>query len=82
MSRARTITLFISAAFIIIGIHQTITIGFEVSYWIFMLALSLYFLSRLLSGQENEKKEKKVSSKKRKRPQGNRQSKRFLNRTK
>ena len=81
MSRARTITLFISAAFIIIGIHQTITVGFEVSYWIFMLSLSLYFLSRLLSNKE-DKKEKKKPSKKAKRPQGNRQSKRFLNRSK
>ncbi len=81
MSRARTITLFISAAFIIIGIHQTITVGFEVSYWIFMLSLSLYFLSRLLSNKDG-KKEKKKPSKKAKRPQGNRQSKRFLNRSK
>ena len=78
MTRARTIILFIAAAFLIIGVHQTITNGFEISYWIFMVSLSLYFLSRLIVQKEEKKKEKAKSSKK---PQGNRQSKRFMKRT-
>ena len=78
MNRARTIILFIAAAFLIIGVHQTILNGFEISYWIFMVSLSLYFLSRLIMQKEKSKKEKVKSSKK---PQGNRQSKRLMKRT-
>jgi len=78
VNRARTIILFIAAAFLIIGVHQTIIYGFEISYWIFMVSLSMYFLSRLI-GQKEEKKKEKVKSSKR--PQGNRQSKRLMKRT-
>jgi len=81
MSKARTIVLFISAAFLIIGIHQTITLGFEVSYWIIMLSLSLYFLSRLMKQNVDGNKEKKTSTRKSRRPMGNRQSKRYMNRS-
>ena len=34
----------LAVAFIIIGIHQTMTIGFEQAYWLIMIALTLFFL--------------------------------------
>ena len=78
MGKAKVIILFIAAAFLIIGIHQTITNGFEYSYWIFMITLSLYFLSRLIDQKEDKiKKDKKPKSKQQ---QGNRQSKRYMKR--
>ena len=79
MGKGRTIILFIAAAFLIIGVHQTITNGFEYSYWIFMIVISMYFLSRLIGYKSSKEKEKKP--KKSKKPQGNRQSKRLMNRT-
>lgn len=77
MKKGQIIVLSVAGAFMIIGIHQTITLGFEVAYWLFMVSLSLYFLSRLMSQKESEKPKK---PKKSKRQQGNRQSKRFMKR--
>ena len=81
MGKARIIVLYISAAFLIIGIHQSITQGFEYSYWIFMITLSLYFLSRLLDQKDGKGKTKK-EPKKSKVQKGNRQSKRYMRRAK
>ena len=64
MKLARNIILYLSAAFLIIGIHQTITLGFEVSYWIFMLTISMFLLYRLMGTADKEKKEKKPKPKK------------------
>ncbi len=47
-------------AFFVIGIHQSLTIGFEYSYWIFMLSISLLLLHRYLK----QKKQQKPDSKK------------------
>lgn len=46
------ILLAIAFALFIIGIHQSITVGFEYSYWIFMLSISLVFLHRYKSQKE------------------------------
>jgi len=46
-------------ALFIIGIHQSMTVGFEYSYWIFMLSISLLLLQKYL----REKKEKESRSK-------------------
>jgi hypothetical protein len=88
MTKAGTILLFISAAILIIGIHQTIINGFEMSYWIFMISLSLFFLYRLIKQQDADKKTSGSGSKKDKGksrrnrgPQGNRQIKRYMKRT-
>ncbi|WKK82410.1 hypothetical protein [Marivirga arenosa] len=35
-------------ALFVIGIHQSLTVGFEYSYWIFMLSISLLLLQRYL----------------------------------
>lgn len=38
------ILLSLAAAFIIIGIHQVMTVGFGQSYWVLMLAITLFFV--------------------------------------
>jgi len=88
MKQANVIILSISAAFFIIAVHQTITLGFKVSYWIYMLSISLYLLNRLVktrnSNKSFKKKEKKPSTKKKKKDkqQMNRRAKRFMERMK
>ena len=91
MKVARNIILALSAAFMIIGIHQTITLGFEVSYWIFMLSISMFFLYKLMGNVDKPGKEKKKSrskersqkkSKKKDKITMNRQAKRHMERLK
>lgn len=36
-----------SIAFIIIGVHQTMNVGFQKAYWALMLALIFFFLFNL-----------------------------------
>jgi hypothetical protein len=38
------ILLSLAAGFIIIGIHQTMTVGFGSSYWLILVATILFFL--------------------------------------
>jgi hypothetical protein len=49
-NRPKTNFIIIGLAFalFIIGIHQSMTVGFEYSYWIFMLSISLLLLHRYL----------------------------------
>lgn len=63
--------LFLSGGLMIIGVHQTITNGFENSYWIFMLTIGLF-----LYYQIRKNKEKQDANK----PPMNRRAKRFMNR--
>ena len=46
MSLWDTIILSICVVTLIIGVHQTFVLGFEYSYWIFMLTISLLLLFR------------------------------------
>jgi len=41
------LVLSFAVAFLIIGIHQTMTLGFGKAYWAIMLALVLYFVFNL-----------------------------------
>jgi len=41
------IFLSLAVAFVIIGIHQVINVGFENGYWAIMLALVFFFLYNL-----------------------------------
>jgi len=41
------IFLSLAAAFIIIGIHQVMTVGFGNGYWALMLALIFFFIFNL-----------------------------------
>jgi len=47
----------LSIAFLIIGIHQTITVGFSFSYFFFMLSISLLLLYKLRKGKQKQSKE-------------------------
>lgn len=42
-----TILLSLAVVFLIIGIHQVMTVGFGNAYWALMLALLLFFLLNL-----------------------------------
>ncbi len=52
-SKPNFIIVGLAFAFFIIGIHQSMTVGFEYSYWIFMLSISLLLLQRYLK-QKNK----------------------------
>jgi 4-hydroxybenzoate polyprenyltransferase len=50
--------LAMAFALFVIGIHQSLTVGFEYSYWIFMLSICLLLLHRYKNKAED------ISSKK------------------
>lgn len=54
-SKPNFIIIGLAFALFVIGIHQSITVGFEYSYWIFMLSISLLLLHRYLK-QKNKTK--------------------------
>jgi hypothetical protein len=47
MKLTDAIVLSLAVAFLIIGIHQTMTLGIGRAYWALMLALILYFAFNL-----------------------------------
>jgi len=47
MKLTDVLVLSLAVAFLIIGIHQTMTLGFGKAYWAIMLALILYFVFNL-----------------------------------
>ncbi len=63
--------LFFSGGIMVIGVHQTITNGFENSYWLFMVAIALF-----LYYQVRKNKDKQEANK----PPMNRRAKRFMDR--
>ena len=65
------IVLALAGAFLIIGVHQTITVGFGGSYWLFMLSIGL------LLYQQIRKARKKQSESQ---PKLNRRAKRYMDR--
>ncbi len=61
MSIFQSIIFFISLSLLIIGAHQTFTVGLYESYWLFMLSLALLFLYSILKkNKEKEEEEKKT----------------------
>ena len=82
MSKGGIIILSVAVGFFIIGVHQTITLGFEISYWIFMLSLSLLFLFRLVNSKQADKEKKAVKKKKKEKVRVNRRAKRHMERLK
>ena len=48
MKLPNIIVLSLAVAFIIIGVHQTMVLGFGKAYWALMLALVFFFLLNLL----------------------------------
>jgi 4-hydroxybenzoate polyprenyltransferase len=65
------IVLSLAAVSLIIGIHQTITVGFGESYWIFMLSIAF-----LLYQQIRKVKKKQEENQ----PKLNRRAKRYMDR--
>ena len=65
------IVLALSAGFLIIGIHQTITVGFGQAYWLFMLSIGF-----LLYQQIRKVRRKQEDSQ----PKLNRRAKRYMDR--
>jgi len=47
MKLADILILSLAVVFLIIGIHQTMTLGFGDAYWALMLTLILFFLFNL-----------------------------------
>jgi len=47
MKLTDVLVLSLAVAFLIIGIHQTMTLGFGKAYWAIMVALILYFVFNL-----------------------------------
>lgn len=47
MNLLNIILLSLAAGFIIIGIHQVMTVGFEKGYWAVMIAVFFFFLYTL-----------------------------------
>jgi hypothetical protein len=44
MKLVDVLVLSLAVAFLIIGIHQTMTVGIENAYWAIMLSVALYFV--------------------------------------
>jgi len=53
------ILLALAFALFVIGIHQSITVGFGFSYWIFMLSVCLLLLHRYQRGKNSNTSGKK-----------------------
>lgn len=68
---AQVLLLFFSGGLMIIAIHQTITNGFENSYWIFMLSIGLF----LYYQYKKAKKKQEENT-----PTLNRRAKRYMER--
>ena len=47
MKLVDVLVLSVAVAFVIIGIHQIMTVGFQKAYWALMVALILYFVYNL-----------------------------------
>ncbi len=65
------ILLFFSGGIMLIGINETINNGFENSYWIFMIAISLFLYYQI---RKNKKKQEDNK------PPMNRRAKRYMDR--
>ncbi len=63
--------LFFSAGIMIIGIHQTITNGFENSYWIFMISVALFLYYQVRKAKKKQEENT---------PTMNRRAKRYMER--
>ena len=68
MNILQSVIFFISLALLIIGVHQTFTVGFYESYWLFMLSLVLFFVFRMMKKEDSKANndDQKIESKKQK----------------
>lgn len=56
-----TIIFSLAIAILIIALHQSITVGFNHSYWIFMLALGLLFWLKLRINKKESTKNNTIN---------------------
>jgi predicted membrane protein len=54
MKLADVILLSLAVCFLIIGIHQIMTVGFGEAYWIIMLFVALFFIYSLRKSKEGK----------------------------
>ena len=59
MRLTNSIILALAVASFVIGVHQTFTQGFELSYWIFMITASLLIFNRIIKPSDPDKEKKK-----------------------
>ncbi|WP_162441255.1 hypothetical protein [Rhodocytophaga rosea] len=55
MKLSETILFSLAVAFLIIGVHQTFTVGILQSYWIFMLSIALLLVFKFQRNKSVEK---------------------------
>lgn len=48
----KIIVLTLAAGFFLIGLHQTMGVGFGESYWIFMFSISLLLLYKIIKDKK------------------------------
>lgn len=65
------IVLSLAAVFLIIGIHQTITVGFGQSYWLYMLSIGLLLYQQIRKARKKQEENQ---------PKLNRRAKRYMDR--
>lgn len=66
MKLTDVILLSLSVAFIIMGIHQNMTVGFGSAYWLIMLSCLFLFIYLFRKNSGAQKKEIPTSTKKKK----------------
>jgi membrane protein implicated in regulation of membrane protease activity len=65
------IVLSLSVVFLIIGIHQTITVGFGQAYWLFMLSIAFLLYQQIRKARKKQEENQ---------PKLNRRAKRYMDR--
>ena len=68
MNIFQSVLFFLSLGLLIIGTHQTITVGFYESYWLFMLSLVLLFIYGMMKKGNNTKNKKANSPQQKTKP--------------
>jgi len=64
MKLSDILLLGLALAFIIIGIDQTIVLGFKHAYWAFMAALTLFFVFNMKKNKQKQEAQKRGSTQK------------------
>ncbi|MCR6641757.1 MAG: hypothetical protein NVV82_22880 [Sporocytophaga sp.] len=57
-----TIIFSLGVVFLLTGIHQTMTVGFKESYWLFMLCFMMLMLYQWVKSKSPDKQENKGKS--------------------
>ncbi len=66
MKLGHILLLGLTLAFLIIGVDQSIKLGFSQAYWAFMIALVTFFAYTLIRSRQSDSGDKKQAKKPRK----------------